>query len=388
MVKVDLVYSNYLNAPDGASRFVKTMKAQEELFAENGIELRVITPDLFSHRDFCEGNIARPSFFKKIVRKISKYSILVTMMRIYRSYTQPIKRILDYYEQIDNKGSVIAFQESFTAYYFLKRKKKDSQKVLLTLHNNGEIWTMMAQSLPKIKSLLLKGYRDDFEKTLFSGCDKIGFVADAPRRHFCDIYHFPEDQTYFCYNGVASKPCPIRECSITLDLVCVGSVNKRKNQIGVLDAISLLPADYQKRITFRIVGDGTGMFLLKQKAEGLKTEIIFVGNSNEVDKHLQKSNCFVLFSKDEGLPISIIEGMRSGLPIIGTNIAGVPEQIQDGINGFLVDVNEQELAEKLRYLLDHLDVLSDMGKVSYSIFLKKFTLEAMVKKYAEIYKEN
>lgn len=386
MIKVDIVYSNYLNAPDGASRFVKTMKAQKELFAENGIELRVITPDLFSHRVFSEGSIARPSFIKKIVRKISKYSILVTLMRIYRSYTQPIKRILDYYEQIDNKGSVIAFQESFTAYYFIKRKKKNSQKVLLTLHNNGEIWTMMAQSMPMINSILLKGYRDDFEKTLFSGCDKIGFVADAPRRHFCSLYSYQKDYTYYCYNGVAYKNCPSRDKSETLDLICVGSVNIRKNQLGVLNAIGLLPDDYQRKISFRIVGDGTAMSLLKEKAKEVKAKIIFVGSSKEVDKHLQLSNCFILFSKDEGLPISIIEGMRSGLPIIGTNIAGVPEQIVDGKTGFLIDVNEQQLSDKLQYLVDHLDELDVMGKASYELFVKKFTLEVMVNKYADIYK--
>ena len=105
-----------------------------------------------------------------------------------------------------------------------------------------------------------------------------------------------------------------------------------------------------------------------------------------MDKHLQQANCFVLFSKDEGLPISIIEGMRSGLPIIGTRIAGVPEQIIDGKTGFIVDVDEHQLADKLRYLVAHLDELEQMGRASYDLFIEKFTIEAMVKKYAEIYK--
>ena len=315
-------------------------------------------------------------------------SVAVTRMRIKRSYSIPANSIIDYYEQMEDKGSVIAFQEGFTAYHYLKRRREGGPKVFLTLHNNGEIWTMLSQSMPRINSILMCGYRKDIEKTLFEGCEKIGFVADAPRRRFCELYPYSDAQTYYCYNGVAPKPCPERELSHTLDLVCVGSVGERKNQLGVLNAIGLLPEEYQKKITFRVVGDGTAMPLLKDKAKELKADIILVGSSNEVDKHLQQSNCFVLFSKDEGLPISIIEGMRSGLPIIGTRIAGVPEQIIDGKTGLLVDVDEKQLAEKLQYLVEHLDELEAMGKASYNYFLEKFTLEAMVKQYAEIYKSS
>lgn len=386
MIKVDLIYSNYLNSPDGASRFVKMMKGQAAVFAKYGVDLRVITPDLYSQKEFGDGNVANPSVAKRLIRSLSKYSVIVTRMRMKRAYTIPANSILDYYERMEDKGDILAFQEGVVAYYFLKRRKDKNQKVLLTMHTNGEMWSMTAQTMPRINSIFMKGYRNDFEQTLFRGCDRIGFVADAPRRHFCELYPYNGKQTYYCYNGVIPKDIPQRQKSNTLDLVCVGSVNERKNQLGVLNAIGLLPEKVQARITFRVVGDGTAMPLLKEKTKELKARIIFVGNSNVVDKHLQQANCFVLFSKDEGLPISIIEGMRSGLPIIGTRIAGVPEQIIDGKTGFLVDVDERQLADKLRYLVDHLDELEQMGQASYELFLEKFTLEAMVKKYAEIYK--
>lgn len=364
------------------------MKAQKELFAKYGIDLRVITPDLFSHKEFKDGSVEHPSMLKKIVRSLSKYSVTVTKMRIKNSYSIPANSIIDYYERMEDKGAVVAFQEGFTAYHFLKRRKNKKQKILLTLHNNGEMWTMLSQSMPRINSIFYKGFRKDFEDTLLKGCDKIGFVADLPRRHFCEKYPYQEQQTYFCYNGVALQPVPERKKTDTLDLVCVGSVSERKNQIGVLNAITMLPEKKQKSITFRIVGDGPLMPVLKQKARELKSEIIFVGSSNEVDKHLQKANCFILFSKDEGLPISIIEGMRSGLPIIGTRVAGIPEQIIDGKTGFVVDVDVKQLSEKLSYLTENLDRLEEMGRASYELFLEKFTIEAMVKKYSEIYKNS
>ena len=386
MIKVDLVYSNYLNSPDGASRFVKTMADMCGLFAEQGIELRVITADLFSKKEFGDGMKENPSLVKKIVRFISKYSALVTILRIKRSSGFLAKRIIQYYENYQDKGSLIAFQEGSTAYEFFKKCHPSSQKILLTMHSNGEMWTMTAQSMPRINSVLLKGYREDFENTLFTNCDEIGFVADTPRKHFCSLYNYPEDRTFYNYNGIVFKPMPERTKSDTLDLVCVGSLCERKNQIGILNAIALLPKEVQKKITFRIVGDGTARLEAERKAKDLAAKILFVGSSNNVDKHLQQSNCFVLFSKDEGLPISIVEGMRSGLPIIGSRIAGIPEQIIEAKTGFVVDLDEHKLAEKLQYCVNHIDELYDMGKASYEYFLQKFTIEAMVKKYAEIYK--
>ncbi|MDD3860858.1 MAG: glycosyltransferase family 4 protein, partial [Bacteroidales bacterium] len=182
------------------------------------------------------------------------------------------------------------------------------------------------------------------------------------------------------------KQIPQRKVSNTLDLISVGSLCDRKNQIGILNAVGLLSEEYQKKITVTLVGDGSARLALENKAKELSSKVVFTGSTKEVDKYLANANCFILFSKDEGLPISIIEGMRAGLPVIGTNIAGIPEQIVEGKTGFLVDVDEAQLAERLRYIVDHIDQLPEMGVASYQLFLEKFTIDAMVKKYANIYK--
>ena len=89
-----------------------------------------------------------------------------------------------------------------------------------------------------------------------------------------------------------------------------------------------------------------------------------MGNSNQVNDYLTNSDACILFSKDEGLPISIIEAMRCGLPIISTRIAGIPEMIVEGISGYLVDVDEQQLSELFeKILIDRPDFVK-MGKKS------------------------
>lgn len=388
MLKVDLIYSGYMTSPNGASMFVKKMDGLKDKFAENGIELRVISQDLIKQRLFNDTEeIRKRVSLREKVFALAKYSVLVTKFIIYKTEDKYSKLILDYYEnKVEDKADVVAFQEGSCCYHYLKRYWKKKHKVLLTMHNSGEIWSMWYIRLPRLKSCFFNRYRKDFENTLFAGCNKIGFVADLPRKKFISLYPYRDSQTYFAYNGIEIKEMPRREPSNTLDVISVGSLCDRKNQIGILNAVGQLPSEYQKKITVTLVGDGSARPELESKAKELSAKVIFTGSTKEVDKYLAKANCFVLFSKDEGLPISIIEGMRAGLPVIGTNIAGIPEQIIEGKTGFLVDVDEQQLADKLRYLVEHLEILPGMGEASYQLFLEKFTIDAMVRKYAEIYK--
>lgn len=388
MQKVDLIYSGYMTSPNGASMFVKKMDGLKEKFAVYGIELRVISQDLIKQRSFNDSDeIRKRVSFREKVFALAKYSVLVTKIIIHKTDDKYSKLILDYYEsKVEDKADIVAFQESSCCYHYLKRQWPKKQKVLLTMHTSGEMWTMSYIRLPRLKSIFFKRYREDYERTLYKGCDKIGFVADMPRKKFSSLYPYDEEKTFFVYNGIEVKPLPQRDKSKTLDLISVGSLCDRKNQIGILNAVGLLPKAYQKRITVTLVGDGSARTELEDRAKKLFSKIVLTGSTQEVDKFLLLANCFILFSKDEGLPISIIEGMRSGLPIIGTNIAGIPEQIENGKTGYLVEVDELHLANRLKYLVDNLDILQQMGKASYQLFLEKFTIDAMVKKYAEIYK--
>lgn len=387
MLKVDLIYSGYMTSPNGASMFVKKMDALKEKFAENDVELRVISQDLIKQRLFNDTEeIRKRVSLREKVFALAKYSVLLTKFIIHITDDRYSKLILDYYDTLEDKADVVAFQETTCCYHYLKRHTDKKQKVLLTMHNSGDMWSMSYIRLPRLKSCSFKRYRKNFEETLLKGCDKIGFVADLPRKTFVSLYHYEDSKTYFAYNGIEVKEFPLRVPSNTLDLISVGSLCDRKNQIGILNAIGLLAEAYQKRIALTLVGDGKARPELESKAKELSSAVIFTGSTKEVEKYLTKANCFILFSKDEGLPISIIEGMRAGLPVIGTNIAGIPEQIIEGETGFLVNVNEHQLAEKLKYLVDNMGLLPNMGQASYQLFKEKFTIDAMVKKYVEIYK--
>lgn len=386
MLKVDLVFTKTLYGPTGDCSFVRSMGEQKNRFSKKGIDLRVITPDIFCNyletKDY-----GKPTWKHHVFSFLNRFSIFSTRIFIYLRYQKSCDRLLKYYANIKDKAEIVAFQEMMACERFLTLFPDHKQKVLLTLHGDGDFWEMWYYNLPRLKSKLLYRFKKDVENTLLKNVDMFGFVADHPRKHFCDCYGVEGNKTFFVYNGIPSKPYPERKIvDEVVNIVCVGTLGDRKNQMGILNAVAMMDEEHQRHITVTLVGDGDSRELLEVKASTLTSEVRFTGSTKEVEKYLLQANLFCLFSKSEGLPISIVEAMRAGLPIIGSNVAGIPEQIIEGKTGYVVSLDEKELSGTLKFVIDHKDTLPKMGKASYELFHKNFTVEAMVSKYAEIYK--
>lgn len=133
-------------------------------------------------------------------------------------------------------------------------------------------------------------------------------------------------------------------------IVCCSRAVSLKRVDRVIDAISILEKkDYCLRFTF--IGDGDQLGLLKEKAAQLtKTEVDIKGalpNEKVFDYYSSTfTDLFVNASECEGIPLSIMEAISFGIPVVATNVGGVPEIIQDGVCGTLVDKNftDEELA--------------------------------------------
>jgi len=102
--------------------------------------------------------------------------------------------------------------------------------------------------------------------------------------------------------------------------------------------------------------------------------------------YLKAFDIFVLPSIKEGLPYTILETMKAEVPVIASNVGGIPEMIQDGINGILVKPkNSQELAEKINYLIDNPNKARKMTQKAKEKAEKEFGLERMIEKTKRIY---
>ncbi|GGC48720.1 glycosyltransferase family 4 protein [Haloferax sulfurifontis] len=174
----------------------------------------------------------------------------------------------------------------------------------------------------------------------------------------------------------------------------VGTLTPRKGPDVLLDAVSILDQKYNVN-QFSIVIAGNPNIeedfsaQLKEQAEAQDVTVHFPGFIELEELKALYANCelFALPSHEEGWGMVITEAMSSESPIIATNVSGIPEQVVDGENGFLIEPdNSEQLAEKLQVLIDDPDLREEMGSVSRSFAVEKFSWESVSEKYLSMYK--
>lgn len=137
-----------------------------------------------------------------------------------------------------------------------------------------------------------------------------------------------------------------------------------------------------------LVGNGNLLSESKELAKKLKLEnsIYFFGLRNDIPEILNASDIFIMSSDYEGYPLSIMEAMASRLPVISTNVGGVPEIVKDNVSGILVPPNDiEKLSSVMAYLYENPEVRKKMGEEGRKIALENFSVEKMCKSYEELY---
>jgi len=119
----------------------------------------------------------------------------------------------------------------------------------------------------------------------------------------------------------------------------------------------------------------------------LSDSVRMLGYRDDIPAILAACDVFVLPSYREGTPRVITEAMASGLPVIATEIAGVPEQIEDGTNGILIQPGDvTALASGLEQLVESADLRERFGSASQER-VERFSVEAMVSDIETVYQK-
>ena len=144
------------------------------------------------------------------------------------------------------------------------------------------------------------------------------------------------------------------------------------------------------KIKYHIVGDGPLSEELEKLVSNLHLDkdVIFLGaiSQSQVAEELKRSHIFMLTSNSEALPVSLMEALAVGLPVISTAVGGIPELIIDGVTGFLVPPRDPKaLAEKLRYVAEHQGLWTSLGQEGRKLVEKKHNLAALNKRLVQIY---
>lgn len=169
-------------------------------------------------------------------------------------------------------------------------------------------------------------------------------------------------------------------------VVMVGRLTEGKGLNVLLDAAEKICSD---DISICVVGDGPLSDSLETDIaeRGLSDCVFLTGYRDDVPQILAASDVLVLPSFREGTPRVITEAMASGLPVIATNIAGIPEQVADGESGYLIPTGDADaLADRLRELLSDPQLREQFGNQGYERS-KRFSVDAMLKRTDVLYKE-
>lgn len=171
-----------------------------------------------------------------------------------------------------------------------------------------------------------------------------------------------------------------------LTLINVGRFSPQKNHELLIQCYKRLLEKYES-LKLILVGEGE----LKRNIEQLvidnkmQDKVLFTGNVINVEDYLAKADIFLMTSDYEGLPLSVIEAMAAGLPIVSTKAGGVVDLVRDKENGILTEVgNKDEVVDAVSRLISDQETRKSMGKKSREL-ADKYSVRMMTKQYEKLY---
>lgn len=203
-----------------------------------------------------------------------------------------------------------------------------------------------------------------------------------------EVYGLPEEKIPVIYNGVDLSKCIQKEtyrAGEPFTFVHIGRFNEQKNHRGLLDAFRKVLETYPN-CRMNLLGDGELLEEIKAYAAelGVAGKVCFLGSQSNVYPYLHEADAFLLPSNYEGMPMTIIEAMGTGLPIAATRVGGVPDMIKDGESGLLTEVNSDAVAEACGKLVSDEALRARLGTQAKADS-KRFSAEFMAEQYSKLY---
>lgn len=403
---VDEIFASSIHSPIGPANLFRRFYSHQDSFLSHGVDQSLFMID-FSSVDKEAATVFSGQYDERQTRsslgifafiprswnvplkRIAKRSVLFTSLYLWyvNKWSRiTVKRYLSYGRTPD----ILVFTSFEDLRVYLQIVAPPYPKLVLFHHNDGSAWDMEEINFPKLRRTPnFKKLDADFLRAIML-VDANVFIASSGREHFHELYpQVSREKLFFFHNGVDDVPYSPRVQDPALPpfrLVSAGTVTPRKGQHLVIEAMGRLSAERRALFTFTVIGDGPGRYECESLVEkyALQNQVKFLGRipNDQIQSHLEEASIYILMSNNEGLPLSIIEGMRAGLPVISTRVAGIPEMVETGRNGVLLSPSADELFE-LFSKMESYD-WQRMGRVSRERFDEGFTIEKMIESYCDV----
>lgn len=232
--------------------------------------------------------------------------------------------------------------------------------------------------------------------------DKIIFISSDIRKELIEN-QYPLEKLVYIANSVDTdrfKPPEKHENLGSNDFLFVGRLDEQKGLDYLIKAMDIIKSK-ESNVRLFIVGDGQLRNHLEELCKKLELEnhIVFVGFTHDVLRYYQSAKIFVLPSLSEGLPLSLLEAMSCGLPVVATIVGGnaeivdpnlkTKEVVSDyhiGENGVLVNPEDIEgLAKAILKLLKDEELAKRLGKRARKTVEENYSQEKIINEYMDLY---
>ena len=288
------------------------------------------------------------------------------------------------YHILKNKPKLIHIHSASRGSFFRKSLAVLIAKIFnipILFHIHGGYFDLFYRKLP----VLLQKY----VKWILSTADFVIVLSEHWRNFFSRLV---DPDKIGIMNNTVSVPANVikakKDDNEKYSILFLGRILDRK---GAFDLIRSIPDVVNEfpNCEFIFAGDGEIEKAARMtEAMGISYYTKFLGwiNGKEKEAVLRNSDLYVLPSHIEGLPISLLEAMSYGLPVIATPVGGIPEVVEDGVNGFTVPCGDITiLSERIIQVLKDKYLFQLMSKSNYLKIAQNFSASNMIEKLSDIY---
>ena len=218
--------------------------------------------------------------------------------------------------------------------------------------------------------------------------------SEATRSRAIRGLHLSDETIVTIRNGVDPNqfypaPAPSGKRSGPVKLIMTAAFRPAKGHLCLVEAVELLS---KRGIAFEVTFAGasnseTGELIEREvNRRGLTRFVHFAGQVTDMASLLREHDVFVLPSEAEGLPLSLLEAMACGLAVVATHVGGIPEVVEDGKTGLLVEPGRHlEIAERLQALMASPELRHKLGAAGVRTVAQHFSFAECVKRIVEAY---
>ena len=287
----------------------------------------------------------------------------------------------------------------------LRRWKPD---IVHTHTHHGKYWGRLAAVAAGVRTVVHSEHNSEFEsrfpftllnRALHARTDRFVALSSAHGAALASAESIPRDRIAVIANGIrlrVRRPAD-REAARrllgaqagALALLHVGRLAEVKNQRLAIEAVALLPPRLRDRATLYLIGDGTDRAALEASARtlGVSERIVFLGYRTDVADLLPGGDLWLMTSLNEGMPLSLIEAMAAGVPIVSTPWAGAQGMLEDGALGRIsADFTPAGFAAAICAALDDPEETGRRALRGIARAGESFSIERTAQEYASLYR--